>query len=336
MSRRQALLAVLKNFNFILGFYILVTVAVSIQKFVLSNANNFFVFKYSFFHLLDQKNLYILHLKDHLDLYKYSPAFALMIAPIAILPDLLGAITWNLLNLIPLLYAVRWLSIPEKWKAFVYWIIFFELLLSLQNFQSNGLTAAFILLGMILLEKGKLLWAALFIALAGFIKIFGFAAALLFVLFPKKTRSMLFFIFWVVVLAFLPLALISFPQLKFLYASWYKLLRWDNAASSGLSLAGFFKVYLGIHCSNLVIQLAGMALLLLPLLRFSLYSSQRFRYSLFCSILIWTIIFNHKAEIPHLHHRPVGYRRLVHISRKDPFGHCRYGRFLHAGFPLFH
>jgi hypothetical protein len=270
----------------------------SIQKFLLGNANNFFVFKYSFFHLLAHQDLYILHLTDHLDLYKYSPAIALLIAPIAILPSLAGAVVWNLLNLIPLLFAIKRLALAEKHKIFIYWIIFFEMLLSLQNFQSNGLTLALIVFGFIFLEEGKPFWATFFIVLSAYIKIFGLAAGVLFALYPRKGKTAFCFMFWMAFFALLPLTVVSLPQLKFLYLSWFQLLRWDNAVSIGLSVAGFLKVYLGFVPPNLYIQCAGIILLLLPLLRFHLYSNRIFRYFLFCSLLIWLIIFNHKAESP--------------------------------------
>jgi hypothetical protein len=319
MGPPRARFTALKNFDFILAFYVLWTGVASVYKFLLGNANNFFVFKYSFFHLLANKDLYIFHPADHWDLYKYSPTFSLLLGPIAALPDIVGAVAWNLLNLIPLLLAIRMLALNEKQKVFIYWIIFFELLLSLQNFQSNGLTLALMVLGFAFLERGKPFWATLFIVLSAYIKIFGLAAGMLFALYPRKGRTVMYFAFWMTVFALLPLAVVSLPQLKFLYASWYRLLRWDNAASSGLSLSGFFRVYLGIALPNLWTQLAGVILLVLPLLRIRLYASRVFRYTLFCSILIWTIIFNHKAESPTFIIALLGIAIWFTLQKKTPF-----------------
>ena len=318
-ARPQIRFAVCKDFRFILAFYTLWTVAASIYKFLLANANNFFVFKYSFYHLLANKDLYIPHPADHWDLYKYSPAFALLLGPVSVLPDILGAIAWNLLNLIPLLFAVRLLALTEDQKAFIYWIVFFELLLSLQNFQSNGLTLALMVLGFVFLERGKPFWATLFIVLSSYIKIFGLAAGLLFALYPRKGLTFLYFAFWLAAFALLPLAVVSLPQLKFLYASWYHLLRWDNTASIGLSLAGFLRVYLGIIVPNLWTQLAGVILLLLPLLRTRQYAHRIFRYTMLCSILIWTIVFNHKAESPTFIIALLGIALWFTLQKKTPW-----------------
>src|SRR5580658_9739822 len=40
--------------------------------------NNYVIFKYSFFHLIDGKNLYGIYPDDHWDLFKYSPTFAFL------------------------------------------------------------------------------------------------------------------------------------------------------------------------------------------------------------------------------------------------------------------
>lgn len=297
-AQRRPFPALLGDFRVILAVYTVLTVAGTLQKFLLHNANNFFVFKYSFHHLLAGKDLYILHLQDHLDLYKYSPAFALLLAPVAVLPDWLGALVWNLLNLLPLLFALRWLDIDAGRKAVVMWVLVFELFLSLQNFQSNGLMAALLLLGFICLERGKPFLAALCIVFSFYIKLFGLAAVLLFALYPRRGRSALYVAFWLVFFAVLPLLVVPPRHLLFLYESWLRLLRWDSAVSIGLSVAGFCRVYLGLSLPNLPLQAIGGMLLALPLLRFSRYSDPRFRATLFCSILVWIIVFNHKAESP--------------------------------------
>ena len=50
--------------------------------------------------------------------------------------------------------------------------------------------------------------------------------------------------------------------------------------------------------SQLMVLLAGTILLLLPLLRINQYQSYLYRLSTLASVLIWVVIFNHKAESP--------------------------------------
>ena len=69
--------------------------------------NNFLTFKYSFFHLIEYKDLYLYYPQNHWDLFKYSPAFAVFMGFYAYLPEILGLILWNLTNFIPLFFAIK-------------------------------------------------------------------------------------------------------------------------------------------------------------------------------------------------------------------------------------
>ena len=55
----------------------------------------YLIFKQSFFHLIEGKDLFILYPQEHWDLYKYSPTFSLLMAPLAILPDVVGLFFWK-------------------------------------------------------------------------------------------------------------------------------------------------------------------------------------------------------------------------------------------------
>src|SRR5688572_21073146 len=59
--------------------------------------NNYIIFKQSFFHLIESKDLYDSFVEEQGDLFKYSPAFALIFGILAILPDVLGLSLWNIL-----------------------------------------------------------------------------------------------------------------------------------------------------------------------------------------------------------------------------------------------
>jgi hypothetical protein len=91
---------------------------------------------------------------------------------------------------------------------------------------------------------------------------------------------------------------ISFSQLKFLYISWGQLLAMDHSASFGLSVDGWLKSWFSININKTVITLTGAALFCLPLLRIKEYANYSFRLLMLCSVLLWVVIFNHKAESP--------------------------------------
>ncbi len=268
----------------------------SAQKY--THYNNYIVFKNSYTHLKEYKDLYQLYPQEHWDLYKYSPSFAVFMAAFAVFPDSIGLILWNVLNAFIFLFAVYYLPLlNKKQKGFVLLICLIELMTSMQNSQSNALLAGLIILTFGLLEKRSYLLATFFIVFSVFIKLFGVVALVLFLFYPKKWKLALFTVGWSVVLFILPLLLVDFDQLKFLYYSWGHLLSNDHSISSGFSVIGWVYSWFGYE-NKLIIMVMGVLLFLIPLLKFKHYSNYTFRFLTLTSILIWIVIFNHKAESP--------------------------------------
>lgn len=261
--------------------------------------NNYKIFKASFFHLIENKDLYQLHPDEHFDYYKYSPAFALLMAPLAYLPDFLGLSLWNLLNGLVLFFALWKLpSLTAKTRMLMVGFILLELITSLQNSQSNALIAGLIVFALLSLEKKQTALASLFIVSTVFIKLFGIVALALFIFYPNKLRSALYVIGWTLLLAALPLLVVSPSQLLFLYKSWLNLLVNDHSASVGLSVSGWLESWFNTGFSKNSILLSGAALFCLPLLKYKFYKDLNFKLFFLSSILIWIVIFNHKAESP--------------------------------------
>src|SRR5213592_1279867 len=69
--------------------------------------NNFVIFRQSFEHLITGQNMYAAFPEEHGDFYKYSPTFALLMAPFYFLPVWLGLIIWNLTGALLLFYGIR-------------------------------------------------------------------------------------------------------------------------------------------------------------------------------------------------------------------------------------
>ncbi|MEO6759755.1 MAG: hypothetical protein ABIO24_09905, partial [Saprospiraceae bacterium] len=106
---------------FITVVYVLAAVVVSVQKLaagLLPNGytayENYRIFKTSFGQLAALANPYTGTADGPWDLFKYSPAFALLMAPFSGLPDWLGLPLWNLLNALPLLYAFLQLPVLSR------------------------------------------------------------------------------------------------------------------------------------------------------------------------------------------------------------------------------
>lgn len=257
------------------------------------------LFRNSFFHLIQGKDLYIPYPEEQWDLFKYSPTFSLLFGLLAYLPDFIGLFIWNLVNTIPLLIAFRQLrgfSANNKVYALLFCLI--ELANSLQNSQSNGLMAALLILTFTSLENRRHFLAAFIIGFSIYLKIYGGVGIILYLFYPSKARLFGYTIFWIILLGVLPLLVIDLNQLVYLYKSWDILLKTDRQNSTGISVMGILISWFNSKSSKNIIVIIGTILFLLPLSQIRKYKYYDFRLMALCSTLIWIVIFNHKAESP--------------------------------------
>jgi Glycosyltransferase family 87 len=260
--------------------------------------NNYVIFERSFFHLLNNTNLYIAYPDEQYDLFKYSPTFAMLMAPMSLLPRFAGVMIWNLLNMLLPVWAISKMNFEQKKKNLILLILFIELLSSVQNAQSNGIMLGLIAGAFVLFEQKKNGAAMLFLALGFHIKLFAAVAGLLLLFYPGKIKSIVYGIFYVALLAALPLLILSPEQLLQQYHSWLDIISNDPAHALNYSIMTLSERVGGIHIGDIYYLIPGAVLLMLPLLRIKQYTSYGFRLLFTASILLWVIIFNHKAESP--------------------------------------
>ncbi len=299
-----------KLFMGMIGLYILVTLFATTQALVLKRKivpgntgpaytkyNNYVIYQRSHFHLLEGKNLYAEYRAEQIDLYKYSPTFAFLFGSLAYLPDWLGLTLWNLLNILTFLFAVWLLPLPGlNRKALILLLSAPDVMNSLQNSQSNVLVAGLIICGFGLLEKKYYFLATLCILATFYIKIFGIIAILLFLLYPKRRKILGYTVLSFLLLGLLPLTAIGFDQLLTAYLQYFELLKMDQSVSYGLSVMGWLKAWFSLDLSKVFVVLAGFILLCLPLLRYRKFHEYGFRVMFLSAVMIWMLIFNHKAE----------------------------------------
>ena len=260
--------------------------------------NNYVIFRQSWFHLLDGRNMYMLFPSEQWDLYKYSPTFALCMGLLAHLPDYIGLTIWNLGNALALFYAIRMLQFNDRIKSLMLWFVLLELLTSVQNAQSNGMMAGLMIGAYACMQRGKIAWATLWLVIATFIKVYGAIGFCLFLFYPGKVRFIAWALLWTILLAVMPLAVTSPHTLVWQYHNWTTMMAEDQSVSYGLSVAGWLHTWFGISSGKGIITLLGLFLFLLPFIRFKLYGSELYKILMLSSMLIWVIIFNHKAESP--------------------------------------
>jgi hypothetical protein len=261
--------------------------------------NNYLIFKSSFIHLVENKNLYQLHPEDHFDYFKYSPSFALIMFPFAFLPNILGLTIWNFLNVVVIFFAIRAIpNVHDQTKIFILWYVFLEIIISIQNAQSNGIMTALIIFAFVSFENRNVIIASLCLVLSIYLKLFGIVAFILALLYQKKMKFLLFSLIWTVLIGLIPLIVVSPQQLLYLNSKWFDLLWQDQLVSHGQSLMGFLYSWFNLTIPNFFVLIFGIIVLTIPLIRRDLYPNYRYRLIFLASILIWIVIFNHKAESP--------------------------------------
>jgi len=302
----------LVNFRLLALIIVLLSIIISIPRYYwapfpgtsdyiyhYTHYNNFLLFKYSFYHLIQHKDLYLGWPGErHYDLFKYSPAFAFLMAPIAILPNLLGLIVWTALNGLILFYAFwKFPFKNDNYRLLAIVFVFPEAITSMEIFQSNCLVVGLIILAYLAIERKNIAIAAMLIIASAFIKLFGIAALVIFLFYPNKAKAALWTFIWLLVFAFLPLLVITPTELLAVYHSWVRCLSEDYSVSYGFSVMGWLYTWFGINAKS-IIMLIGIILFLIPLLRIRSFHNAMFRQLFLASILIWMIIFNYKSESP--------------------------------------
>lgn len=138
----------------------------------------------------------------------------------------------------------------------------------------------------------------LLLGLGFHIKLFALIGACLLVFHEQRGRSILAGALFLPGLAALPLLVTPWDTLAWQYQNWFDLLSHDSVNESNFSIMTLVERTTGLHADTACYLFPGLLLLLLPLLRFSQHQTESFRFMFLASLLIWVVIFNHKAESP--------------------------------------
>jgi len=295
----------------IFGVIAVVTLVISLQNYLvqhvgtgnplqeLTSYTNYLIFKNSFVHLINHQDIYQTFPAEHADLYKYSPTFALLMAPFSMVSDFAGLFIWNLLNMLVLFLAIwRLPMLAERKKLAVIGFVLIEAITAISNSQSNCLLCGILVFAFLFLEKGQIAMAALMLVLSVYIKLFGLIGFVLFLFYPQKGKAFVYSLAWFLILVILPLLVVSAQELSGLYKSWWILLENDHSISYGFSAMAWLHIWFGWVIPKNLLALAGLLIFSIPLLRYKQFKFVRFRMLFLSSVLLWVVIFNHKAESP--------------------------------------
>ncbi len=289
--------------NFFRGFrvieilYLIAAIIVSAQRYFLHHYNNFEIYRHSTFHFFEKVNLYLAYPEEYHDRFLYTPGFALLFAPFAYLPELIGIFFWVSVVLMVYYYSIRLLPFDRKQLLFIYGFTLIELVTSAQNLQTNPLIAAFIVFTFIYLEKEKIFRASVFPSLGFFIKGFGIISVSLFILKRPKFRNFLYLAIWFVFLLCLPLVYYSPAGVIDLYKQWVISLSSGHEVYGGISMIGLIISIFSLKVSFIWIQIFGLLLFLSTLVVILIRKNyEQVKLIFLAYILIWVVIFNHVAE----------------------------------------
>lgn len=267
--------------------------------------NNYLIFKNVFWHVVEQKNIFLYYPEEYADHNLYGPIFSFIIAPFAILPNWAGVILWVMFNAVFLFYAIRQLPLSKKAITAILLISAIDFMTSCHNVQSNAFIAGCIILSYTFINKEKDFWSALFVALGFLVKIYGIAGIVFFMFSKHKAKFTASFIFWLAVMFCLPMLISSPSFIVQTYNDWIATLTTKNTLNltiaevnmQNLSVMGIISKTSGYaELSNLWVIVPAALLISLPLLRFRLYNNLVFQLYYLSIALISVVIFSTGSE----------------------------------------
>ena len=290
----------LSNRYMLLGLWLLLALA-GMLKYHRSD-NNFLIFRGVFWHTVNGTSLYEAYPSEYWDVNHYGPVFSLVIAPFALLPEWAGMLLW-LMGLTVWLYAAVYRSgLPRQRQVFIYWFCSMALLTALFMQQFNIAIAAIILSSFYLIEKEHDGWAAFFIVLGTFVKLYGIVGLAFFFFSKHKVRLIMWLAVWSVVLFCAPMIISSPDYIIGQYREWIDCLIGKNTENinsfaQNISLLGLVRRTTGcMTYSDLWLIVPGMLLFALPYLRRSQYKNLAFRETILASVLLFVILFSTGSE----------------------------------------
>ncbi len=267
-------------------------------------SNNYLIYKFTFFNLIHQQNLYLPQPEHYLDLNHYGPLFGLFIAPFVWLPDHFGAALWIMFNTAVLFVAINQLPILKQQKNIILLLSAHELMTASFSTQFNPCMTAIILLSFVFIRQKRDFWAACVIILGTFIKLYGIVGLAFFFFSDQKLKFIASLIFWSVVFFLLPMTVSSPKYIVQTYQDWYHDLVNKNAENSeslmqDISVMGMaHRIFHLSKIYNLYILLLAVTTFGTCYLFIKKYKYHIYQLLILSSTLIFTVLFSSGSESP--------------------------------------
>ncbi len=296
------------NKKYITTIWCLIAIVSSLKQFSSGNPykyNNYLIYKNVFFHSINKLSLFSAYPIEYYDHNYYGPLFGVLIAPFALMPDWLGMILWCLFSTVFLIWAINKLPLKEDKINLILWICAHEFLTSILSFQFNVLLTGLILLSFAFILEKKEFWAALFIIVGIYVKLYGIVGLAFFFFSKNKLKFILSLLFWAIILFVLPM-LISSPEFIIAaYKEWFGRLIVKNTENitlnsmQDISIMGIFrKIFHNPNIPNTPFLIFGILLFGATYIKIKFYFQKHFQLLLLSSVLIFTVIFSSSSESP--------------------------------------
>lgn len=284
--------------------YLWVAVAflASLAKIKVHRHNNYTIFRSSWGHLESGLSLYQAYPREYNDLYLYGPTFAVLIAPIAILPEAVSYLVWQMLLATLLLWAIASLPLSLERRALIGAFTLNEMVTGLMMQQWNVGIAALLILAFAFNERGREHWATLCIAIGLTTKLYGIVGLAFFPFAQHKWRFIWTLAMWTGLLLALPYICADANYVSGQYLEWFTTLASKNginhfAAMQNISLLGIIRKWSGSAAySDLIPITLGLLLYGLAYLRLGQYRHLGFRLGILSSTLLFVVLFSTGSE----------------------------------------
>lgn len=293
---------IFRDKRFIIFLWFIIALIAGIKHATRGVFNDYLIFKSVFYHTIEQVNLYLYYPELNGDCNHYGPIFSLVFAPFALLPDSLGTILWEQIMAFSLFFAIY--KLPVRWnsKVIIFYLSLQGLYANAVNSETNTLVAALIIGSFITIRKEKDFWAACFIALGMFIKLYTIVGFAFFFFSKNKIKLIAYFILWSIIFFLLPM-LISSPQFILqTYYDWYESLVFKNGLNIGslnqdISIMGMIRRIFNYHeLSNILILIPALFLFALQYIRITNYNNLKYQLGILSSTLLFVVLFSTGSE----------------------------------------
>lgn len=284
--------------------WMLIAVAFSIQGILGHNRyNNYRIFEYQFPHLVHHVSLYIAYPSEYGDTFHSGPLFAFFMAPFYALPDWLGLLCWNLLNVLLLFWTIQKLPFDQRHRNMICWLALPDIVASTLSEQFNPLLAVFIIMAYLMVKKDQLFWAAFFIMVGAVMKLYGIVALAFFFFTPRRFTLAGYLVLWGIVLFALPMIVSSPHYIIDTYKEWFAALDEKNALNVSLtttqdvSVMGLARrVLRDPTLPSLPFLIGGVLLFATVYLRINKFRDPQFQLLVLAATLMSPVLFSTGSE----------------------------------------